>query len=65
MAKELRKICTGPVHAKDKRWFTDYPTRLCMFLLEIFIYYQLNISPFSKMHQSAPVLVHEKPWWQP
>ena len=28
MAKKLWKICTGPVHAKDKRWFTD-PTRVC------------------------------------
>ena len=38
MAKELWNICAGPVHAKDKRWFTELSNK-GMFLLEIFIYY--------------------------
>ena len=64
VAKELRKICAGPVRAKDKTWFTELSDK-GMFLLEIFICYQRNISPFCKMHQSAPVLMHEELWWQP
>ena len=55
-AKEFLKICAGPVHARDQTWLLNFPTSIC-FLWNI--YYQWNISSFSKKCRSALVLVHK------
>ena len=62
MAKELLKICAGPVHARDQTWFTELSDKH-MFFLE----YLLSME-YLVIQQEVPkctCIGAQGLWWQP